>query len=546
MRRIQQLFYMNLILFFMTGVVLGQEEIINSVSRILNVKTFGAVGDGNSYDTRAIQQAIDQCSLKGGGIVYFPQGDYLVGTLVLKSHVTLFLESQAKILGSTKLKDYHPHKLDLGWEDKIPQEARGKKHDFSSLHLIYAANAEDISIVGKGTIDGQGRSFWDEEWRPLDRPSQMIQFEACRNILIKRITLQNSPFWALHILGCDRVNIESVEVNNPRQGPNTDGIDVNSSSNVFISNCYVHTGDDCICLKSRLEDKSNENITVTNCVLSSDDSAIKLGTRSHGETKHCLFTNCVIRNSANGIALFMKDGGSYEDIHFSNITIETGSDKPTRPTYPIFMDLEKRTEASRVGMIRNVVFSNISINTRGRCLIGGLSNKPIEDLTFENIRLRVLSPYELPAKSKPRGVREIAAAAPGADFSSVPSHFIFVHVNGLTIRDLEIKVDKDIVDHERHAIWGFKLKDVIINGFQGRQAVSNGKYATLLVSGCQNVFISNCHALSGIGTFLRLEGNNTRDITVIGNDLSLAKKAFDISAETDINELYHNGNRLSE
>jgi len=544
MNRIQQLCYLSLFFFMITGAAFSQEEMINSNTLIINVKTAGAVGDGKSLDTQAIQRAIDQCSVNGGGIVYFPPGDYLIGTLVLKSHVTLYLEATAKILGSTNLTDYQPYKLDLGWEEKISEDERGKKHDFSSLHLIYAANAENISIIGKGTIDGQGRSFWDDNWRPLDRPGQMVQFEGCRNILIKGITIQNSPFWALHILGCDRVNIEGVEINNPRQGPNTDGIDINSSSNVFISNCHVQAGDDCICLKSRLDDKPNENITVTNCVLSSDDSAIKLGTRSQGATRHCLFTNCVIRNSDNGIALFMKDGGSYEDIHFSNISIETGNDSQTERTYPIFIDLEKRTEASKVGTIRNVVFSNISINTRGRCLIGGLPNQPIEDLTFENIRMRVLSPYELPAKSKPRGIREIAAAAPGTDFSTLASHFIFANVNGLTIRGLQIIVAGDATDLERHAIWGFNLSEVVVDGFQGQQKLSNGKSATLLFCESQNVFMSNCKALPGMETFLRLEGERNQHISVIGNDLSQAKKAFDFAKETNKKVVYQIGNRM--
>lgn len=522
-----------------------REEPASGLTPAYYVRDFGATGDGSAYDTRAIQNAIDECSKRGGGIVYFSKGTYLVGTLILKSHVTMHLESEATILGSPDLEKYRPLKLDMGWEKTISEQAKGKKHDFGSLHLIYAQEAKNIAIVGQGVIDGQGASFWDENWRPLDRPHQMIQFEACENVLVRGVILRNSPFWALHFLGCDQVKVEGVRVVNPRKGPNTDGIDVNSSSNVFISNCYIETGDDSICLKARLENKACENITVSNCVMISDDSAIKLGTRSNGDIRHVVFTNCVIRNTRYGIGLYMKDGGSYEDIHFSNITIESEDiENLTRATYPILVDLEKRTESSKLGTIRNIVFDNISINTAGHCLFGGLPNKPIEDLTLHNIRVRVTSGQGIIVSRKPRGVREIRKAAPETDYASVPANFTFVNVRGLTIRDLQIKTTDSISERERHALWGICLQEVIIDGFKGRQEGANGKLATLNLKDCGNVFIRDCQALKGTGIFLRLEGKDTDKVSLIGNDLSEANKAFDVAKDVRRNVFYQSSNRL--
>ena len=119
------------------------------------------------------------------------------------------------------------------------------------------------------------------------------------------------------------VFIDGIRILNFLEAPNTDGIYPISSSNVFISNCYIETGDDAICPKSNSTEKACENLVVTNCVLISDDSAIKFGTRSDGIIRHCVFNNIIIRNSKYGLAFYMKDGGTYEDIQFSNINIET-------------------------------------------------------------------------------------------------------------------------------------------------------------------------------------------------------------------------------
>lgn len=494
-------------------------KLVSNSTPLFYVKEYGAKADGKTYDTQAIQKAIDACSGRGGGIVYFSKGNYLVGTLILKSNVTLYLESEATILASPHLKDYKPP------------------------HLIYAEKAKNIAIIGNGVIDGQGASFWDENFRPLERPKEMISLETCRNVSIKAVTIRNTPGWALHLLGCDRVNIDGVSIINPLKGPNTDGIDVVSSSNVFISNCYIKGGDDCICLKARLRDRPCENVTVSDCVLISDDSALKFGTRSRSGIRHCVFTNCVIRNTRYGIALFMKDGGSYEDIHFSNITIETDT-VPTRHKheYPIIVDLEKRTASSKAGRIRNVVFSNISINTRGHCLVGGLPNKPIEDLTFDNVRMRVISCDDVAGLRKPRGVRDLAA--PETDYASVPAHLSFANVRGLTLRNFQVKVERASSKRERHAVWGTHLKDVVIDGFKGRQALANGKLATFHLEDCRNVFIRGSQASAGTGTFLRLEGSKTERVSAIGNDLSAAKEAFAIAEDIKKKAFYQSANRL--
>lgn len=493
---------------------------------VFDVRQYGAVGDGKHLDTQAVQNAIDACGGSGGGTVYFPGGTYLVGTVILKSHVRLHLESGATILGSSSLEDYDPP------------------------FLIYAEKAQNIAITGRGVIDGQGEFFWDENFRALERPGKMIQLEACQDILITGVTLQNSPAWALNLEGCDRVTVDAVSIINPRRGPNTDGLDIVSSSNVFVSNCYIDGGDDCICLKARLEHKPCENVTVTNCVLISDDSAIKLGTRSTGNIRHCVFSNIVIRNTQYGIGLYMKDGGNYEDIQFANISIETTGDPVAnysrgRPAYPIFMDIEPRTDTSGIGSIRNVVFSDISMTTQGgNCLIQGMPDRPVEDVTFDNVRMRISSTKDFSKRHKPRGVRNMPLSP--NDYAYVPALFAFAHVRGLTLVNLQVEVADPHPAHELHAIYGIDLQDVSLNGFKGRQTVPDGELATIQFEQCRNVLISGGQALPGTGTFLRLAGCHTESVSLIGNDLSEAKQPFELAKDIRRKAFYRSANRLPD
>ena len=243
------------LMIIISGILLSN---LHSVSAILpkstnnyNVNDFGATSDGESFDTQAIQAAIDKCSEMGGGTVYFPPGKYLTGTLVLKSNVTLYLEANAIILGSKDINDFHPP------------------------HFFYAKNTENISIVGRGVIDGQGDFYWKGKERPFNRPGVMVLLEDSRNVLIEGITIQNAPHWTIFVLKCERVNINGISLLNDLAAPNTDGINICASSKVFVNNCYVQGGDDCICLKSYYKEKPTENVTITNCVVMSDDAGIK-------------------------------------------------------------------------------------------------------------------------------------------------------------------------------------------------------------------------------------------------------------------------------
>jgi polygalacturonase len=192
---------------------------------VFDPMSYGAKGDGIANDGAAIQKAIDACTQAGGGMVYLPPGNFLTGTIVLKSNVTLHLSAGATLWGSRHIEDYKP------------------------FHLIYAENADNIAIEGDGTINGNGDAFWGREFRPIEkRPSPFIELVGCHNVHIRDVRIRNTPGWGIRPWNCDGVYIRGISMISDMDSPNTDGIDPDASRNVFISDSYIETGDDAICL----------------------------------------------------------------------------------------------------------------------------------------------------------------------------------------------------------------------------------------------------------------------------------------------------------
>lgn len=420
---------------------------------VYNVKTFEAAGDRRALDTAAIQKAIDACNKDGGGVVCFPAGNFLSGTLFLKSKVTLYLSPGATLWGSARISDYDPK------------------------HLIYAKGVENIAIEGGGAIDGQGDSFLDKGLNPLPRPSPLIEIWDSRGIRIENVTIRKAPAWTIHPKNCDGIKIRGISLLNNLRGINTDGIDPDSCRNVIISDCHIEAGDDCIVLKTTNRGGAAgrvENVAVTNCVLVSSASALKLGTESYGDFSHCVFSNCIIRNSRTGIALLAKDGGTMEDIRFSNITMTTQPKWGKGLEWPIVVDIEKRTADSKLSHIRDVSFSDITVYTKGRVLAEGMPESPIEQLRFRNLLMRMAGYEEIKGAHKMRGgAKTVAEGMP--DYGSTPAALIFAHIKGLYLEGIGTAWPGGADIPERHAIYGDRLEDVLISGFQGAASIPGAR-----------------------------------------------------------------------
>jgi polygalacturonase len=414
-------------------------------ARDTRVGEAGARGDGRSLDTAAIQRAIDDCHASGGGTVWFPTGTFLTGTIHLRSNVTLHLTPGAVLLGSPAMKDY-PIK-----------------------HLIYAKGAENIAIEGRGTIDGNGRAFYDDKLKPIQpRPSPFIEIWDSRRVRIENITIVRGPGWTIHPKNCDGVIIRGISLLNELTLVNTDGINIDSSRNVIISDCHIEAGDDCIVLKTTKRGDGPvqpiENVVVTNCILVSAASALKLGTESHADFRHVLFSNCVIRNSRTGIALLAKDGGTMEDVRFSNIVMTTAPKWGQGLEWPIVVDVERRNDQSALSRMRDIAFSDITVYSKGRIMAQGLPESPIEGLSFRNLTLRVTGYEEIKAARKMRGgANTVAAGTP--DLANTPAALIFGYIDGLVVDGVTVRWPEHAgTSPARHVIAGEQVRGARLAG----------------------------------------------------------------------------------
>ena len=275
--------------------VVGLVIAVTAWSRTFNMKELGADPRGIESCTELINQTIEKASSEGGGTIYFPAGVYLTATIHMKSNITLYVESGAVLRFSDRFEDYLPF-VKIRWEGTVMN---------TLSPLIYAHDAENLTITGRGTLDGNGFKWWSWEketrelikknggklpalnklqrmWeeanedleisdyykpsleRRMFRPP-FIQFYECNNVLIENVKIVNSPFWTINPAFCDNVTVHGVTIYNPSKdpkGPNTDGINPSSCRNVRISDCFISVGDDCITIKSGRDADGREILDV--------------------------------------------------------------------------------------------------------------------------------------------------------------------------------------------------------------------------------------------------------------------------------------------
>lgn len=370
---------------------------------IYDILDYGAVGDGVTLDTDAIQQAIDACAENGGGQILIPGGHtYRCGSLVLKSFVELHLETGAVLKASDDFKDFDLfHKnvtIQKGLD--IPSYENCEYTGAPFLFFIYAKDAQYVSITGYGTIDGNEKIFYGNttKWH-IDGsfyPRMPLLFlEHIENLSIRDVTLTGSAFWTTHMVGCSNVMIDSVRILNNLRLANCDGIDPDHCQNVHISNCHIESADDCIVLKNTAHAMHYgpcENIVITNCTLKSTSAAIKIGTESEAPFRNILVENCNIYQTNRGISLMLRDGGCIENAQFSNLNIETRMFSKAHwwgEAEPIAITAVPRKKDVPVGTIKNIRFHNINCCGENGILVYGDDSKNISSVRFEGIHLHI-------------------------------------------------------------------------------------------------------------------------------------------------------------
>ena len=418
---------------------------------------FGIYSDGVTLNTRSIQFAIDYISQQGGGRLVFDVGRFLTGSLHLKSNVTLHLLEGAVLLGVTNPPDYERKGLTA---------------------LLLSHDQENISITGKGVIDGQGRQVAKNVASMVhkglikdafrnDRPEveirpMLIYFRSCKNVSISGITLRNAAAWVQTYDQCKNVRIDSITVDS-RAFWNNDGIDIVDCDSVSISNSYIDSDDDAICLKSHDATKVCQNVTVTNCTLRSSANGFKFGTASLGGFKNIrLINNRVFDTYRSAVALEAVDGGFLENVEVNGL-------KATHTGNGIFLRIGERISGKK-GRLENIKLTNITIdipstkpdsgyeyegpiedlprNISPAIVIAGLTGSIIKNVSFTNVDIHH------PGGGNPLfakimlneldSVPELPASYPEfSKFKELPAWGVYIrHANNITFSGLKLSSSK--------------------------------------------------------------------------------------------------------
>ncbi len=346
-----------------------------------NILNFGAIADTTVDSREAIQKAIDAAYKNGGGTVVVPPGKYLTGGIEMKDNVTLKLNAGAVLFGSKNLNAYTAHN---GFNQ------HGKA--ITRRYLISIKSAKNVTLCGKGTIDGQGLHYWETQpelphWikaKP-QRPNALVEVGESENITITEVTLTNSPNWTCHILHSKDIVVHNIRIINSLFAPNADGIDITGSRDVRVSNCDIKTCDDGIVLKTWKNGKSCEDVTVTNCTIETLCAALKLGTESYQDYRRIAFSNCAIKAASRLFAIYVRDGCTVEDVAVSNIVGTTKA--PLVLNRPVQIMITRRNQNSKLGRIRNVQIHQMICKTDGRLLLTADKGASIDNLSITKLHL---------------------------------------------------------------------------------------------------------------------------------------------------------------
>lgn len=374
--------------------------------RAFDVRAYGASGRAEDDAWPAVQRAIDACAAAGGGTVVFPPGEYTCGSLELRSHVRVLVESGATVRSAKGAASF-------------PKEA-----------LFFGQDLENVTLEGRGTIDGRAEYEWRENdhedryiepnrlralaaGKSLPRPfptkdsvGHLVRLVRCRDVAIRGLSFVRSPSWTIHLWGCDRVVIDGVDVRTSlREGVWADGIDPDGCRDLRISNCTIETGDDALVFYSTAlfgPARPCEDITVTNCRLTSSSSALKFCDGNQNCVRRVAIDNCVIANSNRGLAFMTFDGGSVSDVVVSNLVIDCarrdwfwwGEGDPIHFAVKRRSEIDPKIDPARTppaGAIRNVVLRNIVARGFGTSAIEGHADSPLENVVIDGLLLRLES-----------------------------------------------------------------------------------------------------------------------------------------------------------
>lgn len=486
-----------------------------------NILKYGAVGDGTTLNTTAIQKAIDACYQAGGGKVTFPEGKFLSGTIVLKDNITIHFEKNAVLLGSTELKDYRnldPFTeglgIDVGWA------------------LLVAVDAKNIGLEGAGTIDGQGSALKEKHILTDTRPEGqrwglrpfLVRIVRCEGVKVNDVTLKYAGAWTSHYFQSKNLHIENVKIQSVGVAHN-DGIGIDGCQDVVIKNCDVVSGDDALVFKTTSSKMACKNIEVSGLRLKSNQAGIKMGTESMAAFENIKISRCHIYDTKNGgIKLLTVDGANLRNVEISDITME---DVRT----PMLFRLGSRLSVFRknsdtkqtTGTFENVIIRNIKANASANAqlmppsgiLITGVPGHYISKLTLENIEISLAGGglAEHARQIVPEAIDqypEVKTFGP-----RVPAYGVWArHVKGLKLKNVKFNLDHNDL---RPA---FVCEDGIdIEVSDWKLPETTGAESIIRLENVQQAVVTNVSGKVTAKKFVRVEGSS-KNISIKDNTVS--------------------------
>ncbi len=379
---------------------------------LLDIRNFGAKGDGKNEDTSFIQAAISSCPVDG--TVYVPKGIYLTGPLFLKSHMSLWVDEGAVLLGCEEREKYPllpgmTETTDGSDEYNLSSWEGNPETSFASL--ITAVNVEDLDIFGKGTIDGNGDKgdWWVNPkvkriaWRP-----NTVFLNHCRNVRLQSVTVRNSPCWTIHPYYTDELSIYNINVWNPSDSPNTDGMDPESCSRVLVLGSRISVGDDCIAIKSgkyymsERHHKPSEHILIRNSFLERGHGSVTIGSEASAGVNDVTVERCIFEGTDRGLRIKTRRGRGpravYDNIIFRNIIMK---DVHMPFTFNMFyfcdpdghseyvQDQNERPVDERTPEIGTIRAENIEATGADQCMLVayGLPERYIDNIVLRDVKV---------------------------------------------------------------------------------------------------------------------------------------------------------------
>ncbi len=489
---------------------------LNLRAKTVNILEAGGSNDGKKLNTAVIEKTVSRLAEQGGGTLYFPAGTYLTGPITLRSNITLDIESGAVLSFTDDFDAYMPF-VEMRYEGVV----------MKSFHpLIYAYEAENITIKGRGTLEGNGSAWWTENWRiegalkdgekiektkyqkafleanpdlvlepqsdwkgtlarEFFRPP-FIQLYRCKNILIEGLHIQNSPFWTVNPEFCDNLNITGLTIVNP-PSPNTDGINPSSCSNVHISNCHISVGDDCITIKSGRDLQGRQygvpcqNVTITNCTMLSGHGGVVIGSEMSGDVRKVSISNCVFDGTDRGIRIKSSRGrgGIVEEIRVDNIVMKNIRKEAIILTLFYGRSFPEPV-SDRTPVFRNIHISNMTgtqINSVGE--IHGIEEMPVSNVSICNVNMEAQS-----------GLRVIDA-------------------RDITLRDFTVDTQRG------PAVSASKASDLYFSNVRTNSPTADAP--VILLNQVKRTWVSDCFPKPGSSCLVEVRGTDSEDIVLMNN-----------------------------